>query len=240
VWVPTGAGEIVQSATVVLDPGHGGKETGAIGPTGLMEKEVNLDVAENAAAALRKEGISVILTREQDYRATLVFRAELAASVHPKIMISIHHNAEPDGPLGHPGTETFYQFHSAASKRMAGLLQEEVPAALSAYPAQWVGERDAGAKWHLNGTGLDYYGILRRPAALGVTATLAELAYVSNPTEEALLARADVQQAEGAAVARAVLRFLRTDDPGSGFVVPLPRGEAGGPGGGAAGCVDPS
>lgn len=240
VWVPTGAGEIVSGATVVLDPGHGGKETGAIGPTGLMEKEINLKVAKNAAAVLRNQGVSVILTRDQDYRATILFRAELAASVKPAIMISIHHNAEPEGPLDYPGSETYYQFHSPASKRMAGLLQEELRAALSAYPARWMGERDAGAKWHLNSAGLDYYGILRRPASLGVASTLAELAYVTNPTEEALLVRPDVQQAEGSAVAKAVLRFLRTQDPGSGFVVPLPRGEAGGPGGGAGNCVDPS
>jgi N-acetylmuramoyl-L-alanine amidase len=235
-----GAGEVVPSTTVVLDPGHGGRETGAIGPSGLAEKDVNLRVAKDAADVLRTQGVSVVLTRDQDYRASILFRGALAAAVRPAVMVSIHHNSEPDGPLDHPGSETYYQFRSADSKRLAGLLEEEVRAALSTYDAQWVGDRDAGAKWRLNEAGVDYYGILRRPGAFQITAALAELAFVSNPSEEALLRRPDVQQAEGAAVARAILRFLRTQDPGSGFVVPYPRSEPAGGGGGADNCTDPS
>ncbi|HEX8581771.1 MAG TPA: hypothetical protein VF640_05570, partial [Acidimicrobiales bacterium] len=64
-------------------------------------------------------------------------------------------------------------------------------------------------------------------------------AFLSNPPEADLLARPEVQEAEAAAVARAVGRFLTTDDPGSGFVEPYPRTEPAGPGGGATGCVDP-
>ncbi|MGH2690504.1 MAG: N-acetylmuramoyl-L-alanine amidase, partial [Actinomycetota bacterium] len=105
---------------------------------------------------------------------------------------------------------------------------------------RWVGDTDAGAKWRLNSSGGDYYGILRRSGELKVTAVLAELAFVSNPSEEQLLARPDVQQAEGAAVARGILRFLRTPDPGSGFTTPYPRSAPAGPGGGSRGCVDPS
>ena len=240
VWVPLGAGEVVPAATVVLDPGHGGKETGAIGPGGLTEKEVNLQVAKDAAEALRTNGVAVVLTREQDYRASLAFRAAVAGAVRPAALVSIHHNSEPDGPLEHPGSETYYQFHSADSKRLAGLLEEEARAALTPYGAQWVGDRDAGAKWRLNDRGTDYYSILRRPAELRVTAALAELAFVSNASEEALLARRDVQQAEGAAVARAILRFLHTQDAGSGFTIPYPRSASAGPGGGTGGCVDPS
>lgn len=240
VWIPLGAGEVLPAATVVLDPGHGGRETGAIGPGGLAEKDVNLQVAKYAAEALRKEGVAVVLTREQDYRASLAFRAAVASAVRPSALVSIHHNSEPDGPLDHPGSETYYQFHSADSKRLAGLLQEEARAALTPYGAQWVGDRDAGAKWRLNDRGTDYYSILRRPAELEVTAALAELAFVSNPSEETLLVRRDVQQAEGTAVARAILRFLHTQDPGSGFTVPYPRTGAAGPGGGTGGCLDPS
>lgn len=239
-WVPLDAGSVVGSATVVLDPGHGGGETGAVGPAGLTEKEVNLAVARFAAEALRAEGVSVVLTREQDYRATLAFRAAVAGALKPAVMVSIHHNAEPDGPLPHPGSETYYQVQSADSKRLAGLVLEEARTALSPHGAQWVGDTDAGAKWRLNSSGGDYYAILRRPGELKVTAVLAELAFVSNPSEEQLLARRDVQQAEGAAVARGILRFLRTPDPGSGFTTPYPRSAPAGPGGGSRGCVDPS
>ena len=70
-------------------------------------------------------------------------------------------------------------------------------------------------------------------------AVISEALFISNPPEAALLARADVQQAEADALARAVARFLTTDDPGSGFVEAYPRREAAGPGGGNTGCVDP-
>jgi N-acetylmuramoyl-L-alanine amidase len=153
--------------------------------------------------------------------------------------VSIHHNAEPDGPRDGPGSETYYQIKSAESKRLAGLVYEEIVKALSAYQAAWVADRDAGAKYRLNDSGVDYYGILRRSAEAGVVASLAELAFISNPTEEALLRRDDVRQAEAKAVSRALVRFLRTDDPGSGFTIPYPRTEPAGPGGGTTGCIDP-
>ena len=89
----------------------------------------------------------------------------------------------------------------------------------------------------LSRDGGDYYGILRRSA--GVPGALAELAYVTNPPEEALLRTPEFQAVEGRAIARAVVRFLTTDDPGTGFVGPSDRSEPAGPGGGGEGCVDP-
>ncbi len=101
-------------------------------------------------------------------------------------------------------------------------------------------DRDAGAKYRLGDSGDDYYGILRRSAADGVVASLVELAFVTNPSEEALLRTDDVRRAEADAVARGILRFLRSEDPGSGFVVPYPRTEPAGGGGGTKGCTDPA
>jgi len=68
---------------------------------------------------------------------------------------------------------------------------------------------------------------------------LAELAYISDPAEANLLLRPDVQKVEGEAVARGIVRFLRTRDPGSGFVTPYPRTTPAGGGGGPEGCIDP-
>jgi hypothetical protein len=65
------------------------------------------------------------------------------------------------------------------------------------------------------------------------------LAYVTNPAEEALLATPEFQQVEGDAVARGIVRFLTTEDPGTGYVGPSRRTAPAGPGGGADGCVDP-
>ncbi len=231
------SGTPVASAAVVLDAGHGGDEDGAMGPNGLAEKAVNLSVARRAQAALERQGQTAVLTRSGDYRMTLEARADLVQTLRPRAFVSVHHNSVPDGPRPGPGTETFYQLGSPSSKRLAGLVYEEVVRALSAYRVAWVADRDAGAKYRPNSRGGDYYAILRQTRV--VPAVLAELAYVSNPPEAELLARPEVQQAEAEAVARGVLRFLTTDDPGSGYVTPYPRDEPSGPGGGRSGCVDP-
>jgi hypothetical protein len=89
----------------------------------------------------------------------------------------------------------------------------------------------------LSDDGGDYYGILRRTT--GVPGILAELAYVTTPDEEALLATPEFQAIEAAAVARGIVRYLTTDDPGTGYVGPSRRTAPAGSGGGAQGCVDP-
>ncbi|MEO6121876.1 MAG: N-acetylmuramoyl-L-alanine amidase [Acidimicrobiales bacterium] len=230
-------GTPVTDATVVLDAGHGGAEPGAVSPGGLPEKSVNLAVVSHARDALERAGKPTVLTRTADYRVPLTARARLVMVLRPKAFVSVHHNAEPDGPRPGPGSETYYQVASPESKRLAGLIYEEVVAALSAYDLAWVADTDAGAKYRRKTDGDDYYGILRRTQ--GVPAVLAELAFVSNPAEADLLSRPDVQKVEGEAVARGILRFLDTADGGSGFVEPYPRSSPAGGGGGSSGCVDP-
>ena len=230
------SGTAVPGVAVVLDPGHGGNDVGAQSPGGaLAEAPLNLAVAGHARAALEAAGVSVLLTRTGAYEVALATRAELARSLAPRAFVSIHHNAEPDGPTPGPGAETYYQMASADSKRLAGLIQEEVVRAMSAYRVAWVGDRDAGAKYRPGARG-DYYAMLRLPTP--VTSVLVELAFISNPPEAQLLARPEVQEVEGRAVAAGILRYLNTADPGSGFVEPYPRPDA--PGGGPSlPCVDP-
>ena len=222
--------------TVILDPGHGGGETGAVGPNHLRESVVNLAVSQFARGALQANGVSVVLTRPGDDRVVLTTRSALVRKLRPAAFVSVHHNSSPDGPRTAPGTETYYQYRSPQSKRLAGLIYEEVFKALSAYQIPWVGQVDAGAKYRLNDQGGDYYHMLRETA--GTPSALAELAFISDPPEADLLARTDVQKVEGDAVARGILRFLRTQDPGSGYVTPIPRTTPAG-GGGNEGCVDP-
>ncbi|MGH9023067.1 MAG: N-acetylmuramoyl-L-alanine amidase, partial [Acidimicrobiia bacterium] len=205
-WIREADAEPIGPFEVILDPGHGGAdEPGAVGPTGLTEAELNLDVALRAVKSLGREGVEAVLTRELDYRATLAFRAAVASASGAGALVSIHHNAEPDGPRAGPGTETYYQARSEASKRLAGILYEDVVAALSKFTADWVADRDAGAKFRLS-SGEDYYGILRHAANRNLPAVLAELAFISNPTEEALLRRPDVREAQGTALSKGILR----------------------------------
>ncbi|GAC1377497.1 MAG: hypothetical protein NVSMB4_06830 [Acidimicrobiales bacterium] len=230
----------VATADVVIDPGHGGSiEEGAIGPAGLKEKDVNLAVASELRAALERAGLHPLLTRTGDYPMTIEARARIVRNLRPRAFVSIHHNAEPEGASKSPGTEAYFQVASTGSKRLSGLIWEEATKALGRYQISWVARRDAGAKPRPGEGGGDYYGILR--LTHGTPASLAELAYISNPPEEAALARPDFQQAEAAAVARGVVRFLTTADPGSGFVTPSPRDEPAGAGGTRSpACVDPA
>jgi N-acetylmuramoyl-L-alanine amidase len=238
-----GQGTPIKYVDVLIDPGHGGGEDGAVDPKGqgFTEKIVNLAVSKAAETALKQANVSVLLTHGADYRMPLKPRTDMAQALLPKVFVSVHHNGLADGPSAHPGTETYYQVDSPAtlrsSKRLAGLLYEEVYRALDQYKGvSWIANRDAGAKYRRNTRGGDYYWILRQ--GRGVTSVIAELAFLSNPPERDLLTRPDVQQAEGQAVARAIIRYLRTADPGSGFVEPIQRDTPTG-GGGAEGCVDP-
>ena len=228
-------GTPVAEATIVLDPGHGGVEPGAISPAGLREADVNLEVTRHTEAALEAAGVSTILTRTANYAMELAPRAEIARALGAEAFVSIHHNAEPDGPRDGPGTETYYQIASPDSKRLAGLIYEEVVRAFSAYDVAWVADRDAGAKYRPGQRG-DYYAVLRLPQE--VVSVLVESGFMSNPPEAALLDRPDVQAAEGEAVARGILRYLNTPDPGSGFTEPYPRVDPPGSGGSPA-CVEP-
>jgi N-acetylmuramoyl-L-alanine amidase len=232
-------GTPLYGATVVLDPGHGGIETGATGSNGLVERDLNLAVANLVKGDLQAQGATVVMTRTGDYRITLEARAAIAERLQPPVFVSIHHNGGDDGPSDKPGTETYYQHASLTSKRLAGLLYEEVFGAFAEHTGiTWHANVDAGAKYRLNDSGGDYYGILRNTA--GVTAVISEGLFLSSSASEAaLLARPDVQAAEAAAITRAVRRYLTTGDPGSGFVTPIERTTPAGGGGGAAGCTDP-
>jgi N-acetylmuramoyl-L-alanine amidase len=230
-------GTPISGANVVLDPGHGGNETGAVGPSGLLEKDVNFAVTQDVKQSLEQQGAAVVLTRTGDYNTTIKTRAEIAVALHPQVFLSIHHNAEPDGPSDVPGNESYYQIASADSKRLAGLIWEEITAAFTLYRIAWTADTDHGAKYRPSASGGDYYGILRN--AEGVTTVLSEAAFITNPPEEHLLADPAFQQVEAGAISRAIVRYITTADQGSGFVTPYPRTEPAGGGGGPEGCNDP-
>ena len=235
-------GTPITGANIVLDPGHGGIETGAAGDVDgdgvpeYAEKIPTLLVARKVKAKLEADGAEVVLTRTGDYRVTLATRAEIATSLKPLAFVSIHFNGGPDGPFPKPGSETYYQIASSDSKRLAGVLYQRIVRSLSRYHVQWVADRDAGAKYRLSSSGGDYYGILRRSE--GVPAAIAELAFIGNPAEARLIARADVQDVMATTLADAIVAYVRGEQ-GSGYVTPYARTEPAGPGGGAEGCVDP-
>jgi N-acetylmuramoyl-L-alanine amidase len=232
----TVSGTPLRGANIVLDPGHGGTEPGAVGPGGLLEKDLNLEVAALTKERLEDAGAVVVLTRTDDYQVLVPVRAEIAVRLRPELFVSIHHNADPDGPSPGPGTETYFQIGSADSRRAAGLIWEELVDTFEELDADWVADTDAGAKHRPDTDGSsDYYGVLRLSA--GVPAVVVEALYLSNESEEALLRDPDVLEAQADALVRAIIRFVGTDDPGSGFVDPYPREDP--PSGPVVTCDDP-
>ena len=92
---------------IVLDPGHGGKDPGAIGPGGLAEKDVVLSIAKKLAVKLRAEmGVQVVLTRKDDRFVALEDRTALANAEDADLFISLHVNASPNADA--KGIETYY------------------------------------------------------------------------------------------------------------------------------------
>jgi len=159
----------------------------------------------------------------------------------PKVFVSIHHNGGEAATHQGPGTEVYHQVQSAPAKRFAGLLWEEITNTFTKnYKVTWWGGSDAGAIYRPDKDGkTDFLGVLRRTYPT-IPAVLIEAGYMTNPQEATLMDRTDYRQNEAQAVATAVMRFLTTSDPGSGFKVPNNRGfETGSGGGGFEGCKDP-
>ncbi len=85
--------ELRRVHTVVVDPGHGGRDPGALGVGGLREKDVNLGIARALATQLRARGFDVVLTREDDRALSLEERSAIAESAGGDVFVSIHANA---------------------------------------------------------------------------------------------------------------------------------------------------
>jgi N-acetylmuramoyl-L-alanine amidase len=200
---------------VAIDPGHGGRDTGAVGtipagtPTGLpartdsqgrpaiYEKDVNLDVSLRLDAWLRQRGARTILTRTRDTgagdrpyttaRADLGTRVDIANEAGADVFVSVHNNA-----LGSTssGTETFHFYYSSAAARtLAQDVQRELVATLR-LPDR--GVKTAG------------FYVLRHTR---MPAILVEGAFLSNPTEARLLADPAIRQRMAEAIGRGVERF---------------------------------
>jgi len=155
----------LQGRTIVIDPGHS-PDTGAIGPVGTIERDVNLDIADRLARKLRALGASIVMTRTADDGLRLYDRPALAERIGADVLISVHNNAPPDGvdPSYYRGFTIYYfQPHSRA-------LAQAMRAAYGA------------------GTGLRDNGVLKGDFALVRTsqlpAVLTESAFVSWPWEE--------------------------------------------------------
>jgi len=171
---------------VIIDPGHGGDDPGAIGPSGLHEADVALAIGRMVGETLVHQGLQVQFTRTSDITVPLEDRPDIAKRFGGAVFVSIHANASQSPDVA--GTETYYK--TADSQNLAALVQSEVVAAL--------GEPDRGVRT------ADFYVIVNA----GIPSVLVETAFITNPKEERLLRDALVQRRIAEAIARGITRFL--------------------------------
>ena len=178
---------------VVIDPGHGGPDSGAIGPAGIREADVTLEIGRMVRQALERQHVRVVLTRTTNTMVGLEERPDIARREGGIVFVSIHANASQYSSK--KGTETYYGTPESAS--LASTIQSEVVQAL--------GEPDRGVR------AADFYVVMNSP----MPAVLIETAFISNPAEEQLLRNPATQRRIAEAIARAIVRYLgaRTTAP---------------------------
>ncbi len=230
---------------VVIDPGHGGGDPGALGPQGLREKDVALAVAKIMADLLsREKGVDVYLTRSEDSFVPLWERGELATQwkgENPGVFISVHANSVPERPSVR-GFETY-------SLNVARTEHERRVVAIENAPLQVQGQnidpdsdpefafllRDLSNSGHQPWSvelskivqeeigrfhpGPDR-GVKQGPLAVLTNAlmpsVLVEVGFLSNEDEGPLLGQDQFQDETARAVARAVMNFFDRYPPGTG------------------------
>ena len=184
----------LNSFTIVIDPGHGGKEHGTHSPKGTPEKYFNLQIAQLLYKKL-SENFKVYLTRNKDKFISLKRRVEFAKKQQCDLLISIHHNALPDNknPLHHKGVGIYYT-HSFV-KGFAKQLLESI-------------SREAK---------LNKYGVFKRDFILTkpdfCCATLIECGFLIHPEEAEYITRKITQEKIVSGIVKSINLFVNSAKP---------------------------
>lgn len=180
---------------IVIDPGHGGKDSGAVSPNGVKEKDLVLKVSAKLDDALKEKGYSTIMTRETDVFIELRDRSKIGNEAFADIFISMHANAHSN-KAAH-GMEVLYnKNHDIANKtkneqRLAKLILDEM----------------------VKDTGANNRGIVNRPnlSVLRNTkmpASLVEIGFMSNANEEKLILDDEYQNTIVDAIVNGVEKYF--------------------------------
>lgn len=224
---PAPAGQL----TIVIDPGHGGKDTGAIGPRGLKEKDVVLDIGLRLRRLLvDRLGARVVMTRSDDTFIPLEERTAIANRAHADFFISIHLNAAPQARASGVETYTLSREPSDLSARASAARENLVLNLEGVLPREqdslkavlWdmaeslhVQESSAMAEMLLEDLGrglrVETRGVKRGPFVVlmtaGMPSALVEVAFISNPNQERRLQEESYRHSIAAALSQGVERF---------------------------------
>ncbi len=206
---PTPGPEITGKRVVIIDPGHGGKDPGAIGPTGLKEKEVTLGIALYLEKLLKGAGIPTYLTRDKDKFVYLEDRTNFANQKNGFVFVSLHANSVLNHRPTAAGIETFLlssKYIGASARDVAdrenraSRAHPELDTDLAKIIADL--EESANIKYSFDFADiiqkklveylkLENRGIKQAPFVVlkgaNMAAVIVEVAFISNPKEEKLL-----------------------------------------------------
>ena len=179
--------------TVCIDPGHGGDELGAVGPSGLMEKNANLAMCQTLKKRLIGSGFNVIMTRDEDIKVPIYDRHRFAHRNRADLFISIHYNACPDGtdPFKRRGLELYYYYDSG--KYFASFIHNELKRV---------------SKIKDNGLAFKSLVVCRDYT---IPSCLIELDYISIPEAEATIMTDEYRERISSAIVLALNKYLGRD-----------------------------
>lgn len=173
---------------LMIDAGHGGKDSGAVGPTGLKEKDITLKLALKVGKILSTKGVSVGYTRTGDISVGLTQRAEIANKSKAKFFLSIHINSASTPTAN--GTETYAFDAGGQGEKLASSIQKNLVTA--------IGLTNRGVKF-------SNLAVLRDTI---MPAVLTEVNFICNPKEEAMLKSDAFLDKAATGISKGVVEFL--------------------------------
>jgi len=216
---------------IVIDPGHGGHDTGTVGPTGLREKDLVLDVSMRLGALIEQRlGSQVVYTRSDDTFIPLEERTAIANANQADLFLSIHANSSPVPAAS--GVETYYLNFTTSKDALDLATRENKDSTLTINDLQGVlqqialkdkvdesREFAARIQESLSATSIKAAhnrdrGIRRAPFVVLIGASmpsvLAEIGFVSNPADERLLKRPETRQKIAEALYKGLAQYAST------------------------------
>ncbi|MEH1786319.1 MAG: N-acetylmuramoyl-L-alanine amidase [Nostoc sp.] len=174
---------------VIIDPGHGGKDSGALGIGGAREKDVILPIGKRLAEILQQHGIQVIMTRDSDYFVTLPGRVQLAERANADVFVSIHANSAGASRPDVNGLEVYYY---DSGLELARVVRSSILQSIGTL-------KDRGVR-------RARFYVLRKSSMPSI---LVETGYMTGREDMARLRTSAYQNQMAEAIARGVLQYLK-------------------------------